>query len=946
MNKLSPISKSVKLLCLGATLSAPTHIAVAQDNAVEKIQVTGSRILREGTIAPSPVSVVTGEELVNTGALNIGEALNKMPSLKPTYGMQNSGRYIGTSGLNILDLRGMGTDRTLVLVNGKRHVSSNAGTASVDTNTIPTAWVERVEVITGGASAVYGADAVTGVVNFILKEDIDGFTASATRGEAQHSDYANDKLSISFGRDFMDGRGNFGISYEYASQNRLNALDNEFTNGAYRELSNPNQDASNKDALDNPDRLMFENAGIFAINEAGAYKLAGNWYTFDENGATRPIQIDGVVDGIGCSNCEYVNLRKFTDVQPEFDRHIVNFKTNYEINDDTLVYFEGKYAKTESEDWGQPSFFYFGSGIEITRDNAFLDPTTAALMDRNSLDSITVNRFNTDIGRRFELNTRETTRFVGGIKGLVAQYWDYEVYVNSGITELERANHNNLIKPNFRAATDAIKDAQGNIICRDEIARANGCVAMDIMGINRPSQASIDYVNTVSVGHSKIEQLNVGGTLANAAIYELPAGPVGVAFGLEYREEKSRTSEDDNAKSGDTFFNALGEDVGQFEVAEVFAETSLPLLGDLPFVDTLTLEVAARYADYSTIGDVVSWKAGLDWQVNDELRVRSTLSEALRAPNIGELYGALGENFYSIDDPCRVKYLNEVTGDAKAKRVANCAALGVPSGFDNPYDESRIKGTSGGNRALKGEESTSYTIGAVFTPTYIDGLSITVDYWNIQLDDAIDTILAQQIVERCVDADSINNQYCALITRNNEGKITDLRDIVLNIASQQASGIDFEVNYDIKTDVGNFKTRLMATRLIERKSFPFQEESHTFEEYAGVDSEPVWQGTFDLNYDFESYFASLRVRYLERTNRFRADELAKNPNFSNFMAYPSYVVSDITVGYHFDMGVTVKFGIDNVFNKAPIKYVTGTTDASGSYDNIGRFGYAQISYKF
>ncbi|WP_339143196.1 TonB-dependent receptor domain-containing protein [Pseudoalteromonas galatheae] len=946
MIKINPLSAAVKLLCVSTVVGAPIQAVSAEEKEIETIEVTGSRILREGAIAPSPVSVISGEELINTGALNIGEALNKMPSLKPTFGLQNSGRYIGTSGLNILDLRGMGTDRTLVLVNGKRHVASSAGTASVDTNTIPTAWIDRVEVITGGASAVYGADAVTGVVNFILKEDIEGLSVSYTRGEAEHSDYSNDKFSFSYGQSFLNGKGNFGISYEFAQQDRLNALDSDFTNGSYRELTNPNQDPTRPDALDNPDQIFYENAGLFALNEPGAFNVGGTWYTFNPDGSSRPIQLNGIVDGISCENCEFMNLRKFTEIQPSFDRHIINFKTNYEINDDTRVYFEGKYSKIESEDWGQPSFYYLGSALNITRDNAFLHPTTAKLMDENGLDSIRVNRFNGDIGRRYEINTRETTRFVAGIKGVVAEEWDYEVFVNSGETEIERANHNNLVVPNFMAAIDAIDDGSGNVVCRSADARNNGCIPMDIMGYGRPSQESINYVNTVSVGTSTIEQLNVGATITNSAIYELPAGPVGIAFGLEYREEKSESTEDDNAKDGDTFFNALGEDKGKYDVSEVFAETSIPILGDLPLIDTMTVEIAARYADYSTVGDVTTWKVGLDWQVYDDLRFRSTVSEAIRAPNISEIFGAKSQNFFGVDDPCRAKYLNEISGDKRAARQASCSALGVPVGFDEPYDDSRLPGESSGNRNLSPEESSSYTVGAVFTPSSISGLSFTVDYWNIELEDSISSILAQQILERCVDAASIDNQYCALITRDTSGKITNIKNQVLNISKQEASGVDFELNYSFNTDIGNFSSRLMATRLIERKRYPFQEELDRFEEYAGVDTEPSWQGTLDINYDYENYFASWRMRYIERSDRFRPDELETNPNPSNFMEWPSYVVSDITAGYNFDMGLSIKVGVDNIFDKKPIKYTTATGGDSGSYDNIGRFVYATISYSF
>tara|TARA_R110000850_G_scaffold37341_4_gene98326 strand:+ start:273 stop:968 length:696 start_codon:yes stop_codon:yes gene_type:complete len=225
------VSKAVRLaIAFGAAstaaFSASTIAAQEGAEKVERIEVTGSRILREGAISPSPVTVISGDDLVNTGAMNIGEVLNKLPALATTYSLANSGRFIGTAGISLLDLRGMGSERTLVLVDGKRHVASAPGTSSVDTNTIPSAWIEKVEIITGGASAVYGADAVTGVVNFILKKDITGFNVSATKGFADNSSYQNEKYTLSYGQDFAEGRGNAAFSVEYNSQNSLNSLDN------------------------------------------------------------------------------------------------------------------------------------------------------------------------------------------------------------------------------------------------------------------------------------------------------------------------------------------------------------------------------------------------------------------------------------------------------------------------------------------------------------------------------------------------------------------------------------------------------------------------------------------------------------------------------------------------------------------------------------------------
>ena len=318
-------------LCSSIFSISSQVIAADQNNAetIDRIEVTGSRILREGAIAPAPVTVISGDDLVNTGAVNIGEALNKLPALGNTFSLSNSGRFIGTAGLNILDLRNMGTDRTLVLVNGKRHVWSSAGSQSVDTNTIPSTWVERVEIITGGASAVYGADAVTGVVNFILKKNIEGLSVSVTKGASELSDYNNEKATFSYGTNFAEDRGNVAFAVEYSAQDTLNALDHPWTDGSYRNMRNPLQTAENKDDPNFPDFIYTENAGYYAINNAGVFALSNGYVnSFNPDGSYRELYIGDQVDGLSCANCDSFNLAQFNEIQPEFERYNVNYKVN------------------------------------------------------------------------------------------------------------------------------------------------------------------------------------------------------------------------------------------------------------------------------------------------------------------------------------------------------------------------------------------------------------------------------------------------------------------------------------------------------------------------------------------------------------------------------------------------------------------------------------------
>lgn len=955
---LSRSIKSVLFAGLGSSimLGAP---ALAQDEAegaeaVEKIQVTGSRILREGAISPSPVTVISGEDLVETGAMNIGEVLSRLPGLATTFTLANSGRFIGTAGISTLDLRGMGTDRTLVLVDGKRHVASSPGSSSVDTNTIPSAWIDRVEIITGGASAVYGADAVTGVVNFILKKNVEGLNVSATKGFADNSSYNNEKYTFSYGTNFADGRGNIAFSAEYNTQDSLNALDNPWTATSYTSLpynvvTGEERTEAQLDDPNFPDRIVVPNAGYYIISTAGTFFTPdGGTYTFNPDGTPTETYIGPVEDFSGgfCQDCDFINLRQYNEIQPAFERVNYNVKGSYDLNDDYTAYFDAKYVNSQGENLGQP-FFRFGNPNDITRDNAFVTPELGALMDEQGLDSIRLYRMTNDGGRRFEENTRETTRYVAGIEGNLTPDWGMDVSLVHGKSEIERINSSNTILANYYNAIDAIDDGNGNIVCRDEAARADGCVPANIMGDDAISPEALDYINTTSIGTSEITQTVFNATFSNSFIYEMPAGWVGFAGGVEYREEESVSIEDDFAKTGATFFNALGETDGEYDVSEVFAEVTIPLLSDIFLIQQLNFDTAIRYADYSTIGDATSWKVGLDWTITDEVRARFTLSEAIRAPNIDELFSGQSQSFANVDDPCKVSNLADLSAEGRAVREQNCAALGVPADFDSNYDSATLETLVGGNPDLQPEESESVTFGVVYQPQWLSGFSMTVDYWEIDIQDTISSIAFQTVLNRCVDSPTgVDNQFCGLIDRNDASEIELIRGFALNIARSLNSGVDFEFGYDFDALGGAFSTSLIGTKLIESKDYAFQDEPENFTDFAGVLGDQELQISFNLDYSYENWEYRWNLRALDGVELYSPTSLATNPNPSSEMRYGTYAISDMSIGYAFDNGISLRLGVDNVFDRR----LPGTTQGNGAgssiYDNIGRFGYLNATYSF
>lgn len=931
-----------------AAVSPVAVLAQTTEAAPERIQVTGSRILREGAIAPSPVTVISGRDLVETGAMNIGEVLKELPSLAATYTLANAGRSIGTAGLSLLDLRGMGASRTLVLVDGRRHVSSSAGSASVDTNSIPTAWLDSVEIITGGASAVYGADAVTGVVNFRLKKDIQGFDLVLSKGFADDNPYENHKALLSFGTDFAGGRGNFAVAAEFSGQDGMNATERSKTRTPYMSVANPldgdYRDSNGVFIHDGiPDKITVANAGWYDSSTAGNFFLNGDWYIFNQDGSVRLQDLGTTYGNIEhCSNCEFLNLREYQDLQPGFNRQNLNMKANFDLTDSINLFAEGKYVRSKGSSEGQPSFFEYGSAIQIKRDNAFLDESTAALMDANNLQTLRIHRFQKDAGRRFEQNTRTTSRFVLGAQGELSADWGFEAYVTHGETKLEQINYNNLMRTNFAQSVDAIVDANGNIVCRDVVARANGCVPTSLFGDNAINQGARDWFNTTSYSHSTIRQQVANASVNNSAIFELPAGNVGFSAGVEYRNEESESVPDRFAATGATFLNSLQYMRGEFDVKEAFTEISIPLLADIPLVQDLTFDAAVRYADYSTIGDATSWKTGLDWNINGEFRIRATYSEALRAPNIGELFGPQNQTFFRVTDPCAT------TERQSQIRVNNCAAIGIAPDLQLNNPAATVEGLNGGNPDLLAEKSNSYTVGFVFQPEAIRGFSLTVDYWSIEIDDAIAAISAQNILNRCVDsASGPNMQFCNLVQRNPETKSLQLiTSVVQNVASQTASGVDFEFGYDFDALNGRFNTKLIGTWLESRKTYSFQDFPSEFIENAGVAGDATWQANLSVNYRYDAWTAGVKTRYIDAVSLYTSQSLALNPDPSDIMSYGSYFVTDIRVGYDLASGVKLAVGMDNVFNRDLPGVSTGTTAETGLYNNIGRFYYTSLSYAF
>lgn len=953
------------------------------ERVLDTITVTGSRIPREGFITPSPVTAITAEEIRATGAVTISDLINTLPALQTTFTLGNSSRFIGTVGLGLLDLRGMGTARTLVLVNGRRHVGSSPGSSAVDVNTIPVEFIERIEVITGGASAVYGADAVAGVVNFILKRDFDGYEVRTQYGKVSEGSFDRGFVSFTTGRNFADGRGSGAFSVEYSTQDRFVRTDREIGRRFQITVPNPNFDPSRPASQDNPLRVFQGPGGLFTLANGGRFVVGGVSYIFNPDGSFRRQRFDGPIDGGSCVNCDFLDLNGVADLQPALDRISLNTMFNFDFNDDHRFTFEGKYTTNKSEFRGQPSFDQINAagtagGLILRLDNPFISQELRDLLTAAGRTTLNVARFNVDAGQRGEEVERQTMRVAFGFDGNLFGDWTYEASGVYGQTTVDRVNLANRINERFQAGIDVVRDSAGNLVCRTTIdANAvnphtgrvyssfarTGCVPFTIFGDGAVSQEAAQWFNARSLNQSKLTQTVFSGSVGSPALFDTWAGSAGFAAGAEYRKETSVENTDPLSALGLTFLNAIPSRAGDYSVKEAFAELSVPVLADLPGVDSLIVDLAGRYSDYNTIGSTETWRVGLDWTVIPSLRVRATRSQAVRAPSIAELFNPQSQNFAFINDPCdsRANRANSIPNAPNPQvRAANCAALGVPAGFQDNFAANR-PGLSGGNPDLSEEVGRTNSFGLVWQPEFVQGLGLSMDWWKIDLTDAIGSVTAQTNANRCVDAPGgINNPFCRAISRAGANGFTDAAGRVFgpyeifawtalaeNLARSVREGVDIEADYRFEMLGGNTSVRFVGTKLLKVREFAFQDFPDEFTESVTVVGSPRWRANLTTNYRWGNWRGNWDMRYVDGNLRVAKASFQTNPGQVAPIFNGSHTYHNFQVGYTFgESGLDVYLGLDNAFNKEPPIGYFGAGVGDAQYDSLGRFTYIGATYKF
>ncbi len=966
----APIALSIALAAQPAfaqdetTEAADTGASLAMDEEV--IIITGTRIARPELSEPNPIISISGEQIERGGDSNVVDMLVRNPALVGSIDTAGGGGQnplgLGYTGVNLADLRNLGPDRTLVLVNGKRHVSGVPETAAVDISSIPQDLIERVDVLTGGASAIYGADGVSGVVNFVTKRDFEGLSLRAQTGWTTEGDGNQTRVTVTAGKNFDDDRGNFAIAYEYNFQERVDTRNRNYLGDNERFISlirNPKADEPGQYTY-----IPIGNTGWADSSTGGAVDLDFDYvpdYTGEGGVFDRGVYLPST-GGLAIGGSNTPRAGYYGDIVPEVERHIANALFSYEFSPAVRFFAEGKYVSNNAFSVSQPSFDFY---TVLAGDNYYLNQTFGDLV----IGDAQINRDNFDFGQRGEYNDRETWRAVAGFDGEFADNYRYEISYVYGETSAKTRGTHTRIADRYFAAIDVIDDGEGNPICRIDVdpsgivdpsgsnwglapdtfsAGANsGCVPLNILGEGSPSQAALDWMTRDSTSHSKVTQHVVSGSISGdtGSFFELPGGPIGFAIGAEYRKETSKSTFDDYYLNGWYADSAqFANSSGDFDVKEVFGELNLPILADMPGAELLSIGAAVRLSDYSSVGNTTAWKVDGVYAPISDIRFRGTYSESVRAPNIGELYAAQSGGYLYVNDPCDPVYVDEGT----QYRAANCQALLSGLGLSqaeidafspstDAENSASILGFTSGNPDITEETAKTWTAGVVLRPSFIPRLSFSFDWYNIEIENAITTPTAEQMTELCVDQPTLDNKFCPNVDRDpTTGFVVGWRSGPENVAFFETAGFDATLAYSVDMGAeGRLSTNLTVGYLDKLNYVP--SVGADVDEDVSEPYKPQWTAAWDVNWNIGDVTASYMLTWWDKTRRYTTEQVAADPNISDpkYQWYKQRWEHDIRVSWNIDDRFTVYGGMNNLFDTKPDFSLDYPVSAYGRYGYVG-----------
>lgn len=948
----------------------PATTAASSADTTDAIVVTGSRIAIPNASSVSPVSSISGADLQARGVTRIEDLINTLPQAYADQGGNNRGGTVGASGTATINLRNLGNQRTLVLIDGRRLMQGDPDRVAAqapDINNVPAALVERIDVVTGGASAVYGSDALAGVVNFVLKKNFEGFQLDATSGLYSHAngnairsvaigagqpyargtgyDGGQQDVSLTAGKNFGDGRGNVTGFVSYRHIDGVGTSDRDFT------------------------------ACNLGTSAAG--------YTCSLSSATNPAQFQPLNPTTGATRGSYAidattgnTLRTYRtsdgfnngstyDLQSPDSRWNADLLAHYDFSDSLKLYGEAMFMRDKADIRLSPTAV-FTVAETINCSNPYLSAQEATLFCTSvgltpaQNATVAVSQRNAQGGSRHDYTTHTAYRGVLGIKGDIGSDWHYDVYGQYGRTDYKSRLTGDISLARFADALQAVRNASGQIVCKSGNA---GCVPINIFAIGGITPAALGYVSIPFYRTGHTEEKIVSASITGSIPVQSPFAEhkIAVAVGAEYRDEGLALTPDTHYSTKDVAGNSGGEFPisGSYNVKEVFGELTAPLVEDRPFFHSLSANTGIRYSDYSTAGSTVAWKAGAEWSPVSMIRLRGSFQHAVRAPNLVELFGPQQGTTANLTDPCE--------GTRPTATAAQCAASGVTAaqyGAIAPAAGQKSGALIGGNPNLKPETSNTITFGGEISP--VRGIRFGADYFDIKVKKLISTVPATIELTQCI----ATGQFCNLILRNpTTGSLVTGGNVVttsINAGYLRTSGIDFTFTAVQRLDdlFGGRKLGRVGLNFSGTKTSKYEVEilpgtpAYRCDGYFGVTCGipiPHWRHRMVADWTSPGGVTlSGTWRYIgaTRNDKSSSAQYLTAAYFAYDARLPAVSYFDFAISQSIAQNFTLRAGVNNAFDKDPPLTASVGGQVSngdffgGMYDALGRYMFVGVTAKF
>lgn len=947
--KRNPICCAIKIALYSSVLASAmlSNVSIAQDDneVLEAMVVTGSNIRGVDLEKAHPVTIIDREELLATGVTDVGDILQRLPAF--------TGSPIGTrtnnggNGAVTVDLRGIGAGRTLVLINGKRTVDGG------DFQTIPAVMISRVEILKEGASAIYGADAVAGVVNIITRDDFDGAEFEVQYSDSFDTNNADNKqASFIFGDSSDTGNFVFGIQYEEQQATTQGDTPYEFLQNSYFVLDADDFAAGGF----NPSADYMVAVGSSRI-PCGNFNLASGGPSLTVNGNSpatgdcgtpgrllTPADFRPYEGDIFAAQNDTYNYAPVNFLQTPYKKTNMFFNGKHTLNDNINLYGSFRYNHRTSKQrlapvpydtrpGGDPGFLLDDGSNGISANNVY---------NPFGEDIVRVRRRMIEGDREFSQDVSQYQAVLGANGDFEGTSWSWDASYNFGFRQRVDESFGQFTGSRLaNALGPSFFNGDGVAVCGTPDNIIAGCVPLNLFGgTGTVTPEMLSYISATLVDHFET-QLDVFNVNFSGLLFDLPAGPVGAAFGAEYRDQGAKSSPD-SAKVNDLVTGNTGAGVeGSYDVTSLFGELSLPLFARDSAVGSLDLNTGFRYDDYSTVGSNTTFQANMVWRPIDSLLLRATFAEVFREPGVGTLFGGQSDSFPQAQDPCNTANF----GDLNSDQQAICVAQGVPQGGWQ-QDDTQLKATVGGNPNIQPEQGDTMTVGVAWSPEFIDGFTATFDWWSVELEDGFNTLAVENVIENCLNSGSASSSQCSNVIRAPGGDIITVLAFVQNAAAIEVEGIDAEFKYVFSTDYGQFTSSLLWTHLIKRETTDFAGAPVAeFEGTFDINTSSAFnqdQGRLNLGWSQGNWSASYHIDYYSGVD-------AEYSFVGGIQHVPSQVYSDFTASYAvpwYESTVTV--GVTNIFDKAP-PYIdagfNGSTDPT-TYRMFGRSFFLKWKTRF